>query len=372
MAIDQRSRLLDEAAVAAQAKDLLHHALESNPGDPVPRLHNAVVLEHLGRLAEARREYDHLIGLDPVHAANAHLQFNRANVLKALGEHELAFEGYALALATDPGMIASWLNRGALFKALGRHEPALACYDELIARHPGLGLVHSARGTVLQGLDRSAEALLANERGAALEPGDARIHNNRGSALYAQQRWDEARAAFQCAAMLKPDYVEALCNRGLAEEGLGELGAARASYEQALAPRMADARWALGMLQLLHGEFDSGWEGYAQRWQAHAFGGKPLSSARLQWRPGLAAERLLIWGEQGVGDNLFFGGLLGEARACAAHLPMGELPRHLRPDLLPEWRAKPAGAAASAARQSNAKPDAGTACRPDANAGAPR
>jgi hypothetical protein len=149
----------------------------------------------------------------------------------------------------------------------------------------------------------------------------------------------------------------------------------------ALAPDLAGAHWSYGIALLRAGRLADGWQEIAWRWQAPGFVGRRYELARPEWRgEPLEGRSILVWGEQGVGDEIMFASCvpdllatgarvvlacdgrlcslfgrsfagaevvslaaLAESRAPATgfHLPAGDLPRFFRPDLA----SFPAGAA---------------------------
>jgi len=88
--------------------------------------------------------------------------------------------------------------------------------------------------------------------------------------------------------------------------------------------------WNLAIVLLQHGDMQRGWSLYdhglqvpaegAQRWQRSLF--KPFTPAELpMWRgESLAGKRLLLLGEQGIGDAMMFATLIPTLQAEGAHI----------------------------------------------------
>lgn len=121
-----------------------------------------------------------------------------------------------------------------------------------------------------------------------------------------------AMEAFNQALSSEPDLVPALTNRAALYLLMGNSALAEADLLKALRlrPDFADAKFHLGGIRLHQGDFEAGWLLYESRWQT------ALSSALanrydsgLRWS-GLLEElprkRLLVYGEQGLGDMLQF------------------------------------------------------------------
>jgi hypothetical protein len=66
------------------------------------------------------------------------------------------------------------------------------------------------------------------------------------------------------------------------------------------------------LLKILIGDYEEGWKLYEWRWKKDTLDALPPVTNKQQWKFGDQSNRLLIWGEQGVGDQIFFGGLIPE------------------------------------------------------------
>jgi len=62
----------------------------------------------------------------------------------------------------------------------------------------------------------------------------------------------------------------------------------------------------------MKGNFDIGWQLYEWPWLDGSFESKPLKSNKPAWNYEKINKRLLIWEEQGIGDQILFGSLLSE------------------------------------------------------------
>jgi tetratricopeptide (TPR) repeat protein len=108
---------------------------------------------------------------------------------------------------------------------------------------------------------------------------------------------------------------------GSAFFALGRVADATAAYQRALsmAPDSPDARFHLGLIQLMSGEYREGWQGFEQRFR------REKSQAMRQCTPAwdgspLQGRTLLVMREQGLGDEIMFAScysqLIGQARRC--------------------------------------------------------
>jgi hypothetical protein len=73
-----------------------------------------------------------------------------------------------------------------------------------------------------------------------------------------------------------------------------------------LDPGFALAAWNLGLLALADGDIEAGWAGYGRRFSARQLQ-RARRIPRPEWRgEALSGRRLLVWSEQGVGDEILF------------------------------------------------------------------
>jgi hypothetical protein len=116
---------------------------------------------------------------------------------------------------------------------------------------------------------------------------------------------------------------------GAAAESGGFEQAARC-HREALKnrPDFADAHWNLALALLGSGELAEGWEEYEWRWQASSLPAPFRHYPWPLWRgEPLAGRRLLVWREQGLGDELLFLSCLGDLVAGGAEVTVVVSPR---------------------------------------------
>lgn len=271
----------------------------------------AVAIQHheSGRLDEAASLYRKILAADPRRAA--------ANYLLGLvacqqGRNAVAVDLISKAIALTPAVPAFHSNLGVALNGMGREHKALAAFDTAVRLKPDYVDAHSNRGNALNGMGRFEEALAACDTALRLKPDFAEAHSNRGNALYGMGRFEESLAAYNAALRFRPDFADAHSNRGNALQGLGRFEESLEAYNTALHfnPDFADALYNRSLLKLRLRDFDEGFSDYKYRWKTKVFPGKrPNTSVPSASRSGLRG-RLLLWGEQGLGDEIFYAGLL--------------------------------------------------------------
>ena len=68
-----------------------------------------------------------------------------------------------------------------------------------------------------------------------------------------------------------------------------------------------EARWNKALLQLSWGDLDNGWENYEARWEWERFPTRKFDFPSPKWAgESLTGKSILVWGEQGIGDEILF------------------------------------------------------------------
>jgi len=207
-----------------------------------------------------------------------------------------------------------WLAAGVPERAAGEFEAALAIDSRLAQAHCNLGIVARQRG------DNSL-ALVRFERARELNPNLIEAHFNCGLLLREIDLPERAAACFERVIELDSEYVEAHRGLGGALQDLGDYDAARACFERALAiqPDHHEARLSKAFLHLLCGEFREGWRDYVARFGTAESPLRPFPFP--DWDGGsLEGKTLLVYAEQGLGDEILFAGCVPDLIAKARHV----------------------------------------------------
>jgi tetratricopeptide (TPR) repeat protein len=334
----------------AEAAACYERALGLNPDLAEAQMNLGVILAAQGKPELAVVRFRRALALRP-NLAEAHV--NLGNVLQAQGKLEEAVASHRRALALKPGLAEVHGNLGIALQAQGRLAEAVGCYRQALALKPELAEIHGNLGNALQALecldeaeacyeralklkpeyaeawynlgnlrqaqdrhDKLAEAAACYERALQLKPQLPEAHYNLGNTLHTMDRLEGAAASFERALALRPEYAEAHYNLGCVLEELGRIDEALASIARALEikPDYPQARFGQALAQLRRGDFATGWSNYESRWQSPDHDTPWRAYSQPLWNgQKLDSGRLLLWGEQGIGDEIQFAGLIPEA-----------------------------------------------------------
>jgi hypothetical protein len=195
----------------------------------------------------------------------------------------------------------------------GRLLEAEQIYRQVLALDPTNADCLHLLGMAAFQSGRQAEAEELIRKAIALHPTASSYHANLGNILQSQAKLAEAEASYRHALELRAAQPEVHLNLGHVLKAQGHVDSALASYRQSLAlnPQLAEARAAESMALLLQGHFASGWKAFESRWHTRDYETPMRNYPQPLWRgEPLLSGRLLIWGEQGIGDEIMFAGLL--------------------------------------------------------------
>ena len=297
--------LKKKAVKAYRSRDLITAArlfrrgLELDPSDRFCKINLAVVLHEQGNHREQYQLARELYSEDPDDPA----------ILNQIGLGEytngLLAEGYEKlkrAAQLDPNRFDTFLNLSAI-----------------------AGEIQDFEG----GLRYAFEAV-------RIRPDAAFAHNNLGSAFMSLGHWGQAEECFLTVITLDPLNVHANINLAVCRSGREDPHEVIKLYAKCLTlPEIVDAdvrkvRFFMGMCYLEVGDFAKGWANYAAGFYPGVTNlrNPPRKFVVPKWDGSpLRDKRLLVWREQGLGDELFFGSVLKDLEKLAGKVILECEPR---------------------------------------------
>nr|WP_145548705.1 tetratricopeptide repeat protein [Variovorax boronicumulans] len=339
MAADALDRVLDalEAGDLDAAWHLGTQALQAAPDDASLWSACGIAARLADRPADAERCWRRALALQPDALATHHL----ASLLRAQGRDDAALDCYQAAADDGSADARCWLGLGVLCAASQRLADAETAYRHALALQPDDVAALTNLGLVLEQQRRLDEAEACQRRALALAPDLAELHNHLAGVL--ARRPDERHEAqaewhYREALRLAPQDARHLSNLGALLYDLGRVQEAEQVLRTAVsqAPALASAQINLGHLLLSMGRLPEGFDHAARSYAllppqavVPGFPATPPPGAAQPWAgQALDGKRLLVWPEQGHGDQLQFCRYLQQVRAQhrPAHLTYASTP----------------------------------------------
>jgi tetratricopeptide (TPR) repeat protein len=152
--------------------------------------------------------------------------------------------------------------RGQAFQLEGEFEEAAQAYLDVIEQDPNHYKAHVALGQVLMFMDKPEEAVNFLLKATELDPNDANGYLYLGYSFHALGELDPAVQAFEQAIELEPDQHVARNNLGYIYFLKGDLESAGQAFIKAGDFGSERAYYNLGMVRLISGKEDAGWDAY--------------------------------------------------------------------------------------------------------------
>lgn len=323
------------------ALDLLNKAIKAAPKSGQITGTLAVVYDSIGNQQSAEKAYRKALTFTP---HDLGIRNNYGGFLKSTGKLDEAEAAFREAVRTDPTNVQSLSNLAALLAETGRLDDAETLFRKAIDTAPDNTELQSDLAVVLQqkgNLDETKSILesvlsqnpenipalinLASvhfdaetfQEGEAVArkavdaaPDNAVALNNLGNILTALNRFEEAESVFRGAAKIAPNDAQTASNLGHLLKSMGRGEDAATEFRRALSLDKNGSRHAYGLslALLMTGDIDEAWTyheaGFAcgerqpdRRAETEQWTGQPLEG-----------KSILIWPEQGIGDEVRFAG----------------------------------------------------------------
>ena len=243
----------------------------------------AMALERMDHLHKALVTYERAYQLDP---EDPELLINLGLTAWNLKLTDGAAKMFKLYIAACPDSPLGYNNLGSVQADMGHPDVAIETLRAALYRMPGQAILWNSLATVLAEEGRADESLVFYDEAARLEPNFARAYHNLGYAYQHLSRMEDALVNYDRAMELVVDpaeRIETRHSRSICLIGCGRLEEGFREYEIRNNERFR---------AYFHHLID------APRWQGEDLKGK----------------KLLLVGEQGLGDEIMFANILPDAQ----------------------------------------------------------
>src|ERR1700761_8848585 len=291
------------------------------------------------RKGDVARSAQLALAATEVDETNAKAYHILALALEKMGHNHKALLTFERAFALDPNDPDLLLNLGLTAWNMKMIDEAAKMFRLFITARPESPLGHNNLGMILceQG---DTEAAIATLRGAIYTmPTESILWNSLATVLAENGRAEESITFYREAIRLDPGFSRPHHNLGFALSHLGRLDEALEAYDAALeravdATDRAEGFHSRSICLIGMGRLEEGWREYEIR-NTERFRGHIRHMVKAPYWQGepLNGKRLLVTGEQGLGDEFMFANVLPDLqRAVGAE---GKLQIVVDPRLVP-------------------------------------
>ena len=279
----RHSEALTWKGLALVKKDLPHDALrvfdaviDAEPKKSGGFTNRGLLKLQLGNASESINDFDQALIISP---NSPKLLMMRAQAYHTMGEFGRAVDDLTEVHSLDPKSVLPLQRRGLTYLKLEEFEKALWDFNSALKIEPNSKIDLLNKANALSQLRRYNEAMDVLNLSIGLDNRYANAYNNRGRVYQAMGLYTEALDDFNKATQLNENFAEASSNKSL--------------------------------LLLLLGKFKSGWQAYESRLLLNnqKLPIKKFADRLPIWQ-GEKGKKVLIWGEQGLGDEIMFASLL--------------------------------------------------------------
>ena len=238
-----------------------------------------------------------------------------------IGDYATSADLFERALQLYPNAAHTWFNLGKARFALGQHELAIAAFERALTLDPDYTDAAIVKANAERELKWHEMALLTLETAILKQPFRAELHFHYGNLMRDLGELPAALDAYGAAVTLDTNYCDAWINYASTCKDLDRMPEALDAYDRALAldPEHTEANYNKSLVLLSDMQLARGWALYERRLDSETGQRKFLGAQRVRLAPDWDGQStpasLLVMGEQGLGDQIFFSAMLGDLQA---------------------------------------------------------
>jgi tetratricopeptide (TPR) repeat protein len=236
-----------------------------------------IILNCLDKKIDSLSCYKAAVELDE---NSAEAWFQSGMVLMELEEYNSALESFNKAININDNYFEAWLNKGVSLNLQRKYKEANDTFNYLNIIYSNNKYVLTNIGVTLTNLNKSDESITYFDKAIELDKAFAEAYANKGEALNILKNYEEAKKNFYIAFEIQNDMPFAHNN-------------------------FAFTRFMLK-------DYEFAWKEYEWRWQMDSMVKTRFLTNKPTWDGVEKRINLLIWGEQGIGEQILFSSILND------------------------------------------------------------
>ena len=307
---------------------------------------NIMSISLLGTFLGMNEDYDEAIKFQKLAIEKAPFEatfyINLSETLKKINrlEESLSILYFAKILSLRDNLIDHKL--ASIYTNLKNYLKADLIYQELLKQSNANSDTICSYCSNLIKLKKEKEAIVCLEKHELKNPKNEQVKILLGLAYFKKQQFELAQTFYLKVIKLNNNNVDAYMMLGNCYEKLGNLGLAKKYYDESLRvnpnnietinnlaawyfingdileteklynlsltknKNNSDTRYFLSLCQLAQSNYSEGWLNFNYRWFANEYNSSKFKSNLPKFKLNSDKKNLLLWGEQGVGDQILF------------------------------------------------------------------
>ena len=238
---------------------------------------------------------------------------NLALCYQKISNFENAKKIYLKIIKYNKENIDAYLNLGSMLKNLEHYHDAIKIYNLALRNKILSHKVYTNISSAYLGLNELEESLIFSKRAYEMNNKDHFAIINIASVFIRQRKFNLGFDYLNKALTIGKNESLIYLNFGVAYKNMGEYEKAISFFNKCLNcdSKNYDAYLYKSHIELSFNKFRLGWKNYEYRWAKQK---KRLISSVPYWNKNSQLKKILIWGEQALGEQLLFSTILHDLR----------------------------------------------------------
>ncbi len=248
---------------------------------------------------------------------NIQVFYNKGVCFSMLGRNREAINNFSKSLSIKDDFFESYIQIGQLLKRKNLLDDAIKIYEAALVKVDQKDLINVNLSEIYYLKKNYELSRKFAEDALSLNSKNYFAMINIANCFMDQGEIEKAIIELEKAKSINVNFPMIYNNLGYCHKILGNEEDAIINYKKAITlnPNLHDAYFNLSHIQLSKNNFKDGWDNYEYRWGTQKKFTKKLIFNKPQWNIKLGFERILIWGEQGIGEQLLFSSILPDLRS---------------------------------------------------------
>ena len=293
----------------------------------------ALIKKEQGLDEEASEIFLKVLELNPEHTEakyNAERTCNELGIkFNEKGNYKLALKYFKIFTELQPSSAIGYYNMGNTYLDLKDLKSAETLFKSSLRVEPQFEAAHSNLGVVYRSLGQLKKSISSYKEAIKINPKNPNNYYNKAITFKQAGKIFEAEENYKKALLLDPKHIGSYHNLSLIYEQRGQIKEALSVAKNILKfePNHPDTKHAIGKFSLQLGLFREGWRNYEYRWKIFPGNkaGFPIQNKPF-WK-GEKGKTIVIWKEQGIGDQIICLSLIPEVQQMCSSLSVYIDPR---------------------------------------------